>query len=35
VMYLTIAIVTGILLTAAYSLTVIKQRLSEAERLSA
>jgi hypothetical protein len=33
--YLTFTIVTGMLLTAAYSLTVIKQRLSEAERLSA
>jgi hypothetical protein len=35
VMYLTIAILTGLLLTAAYSATVIKQRLDEAEELSA
>jgi hypothetical protein len=35
VMYLTYTIIAGMLLTAAYSLTVIKQRLSEAERLSA
>jgi hypothetical protein len=34
-MYLTVTIVTGMLLTAAYSLTVIKSRLDEAERLSA
>jgi hypothetical protein len=34
-MYLTITIVTGMLLTAAYSLTVIKQRSDEARRLQA
>jgi hypothetical protein len=35
VMYLTIAILTGLLLTAAYSATVIKSRLDEVEELSA
>jgi hypothetical protein len=34
-MYLTVTIVTGMLLTAAYSLAVIKQRMNEAERLIA
>jgi hypothetical protein len=34
-MYLTVTIVTGMLLTAAYSLTIIKQRSNEAKRLQA
>jgi hypothetical protein len=34
-MYLTVTIVTGMLLTAAYSLTIIKQRSDEARRLQA
>jgi hypothetical protein len=33
--YLTVTIVTGMLLTAAYSLTIIKQRNEEARRLQA